>query len=503
MNVPLSASRLLTGALVAGALVLAALVACEPERAGLDRPPTSPLALKEDARSQCSDPAVREAIEALFPTPGLLQQALRKCANILRQMNRGEIEASVGMAFDFLGQTMELAAAGRLRPGGDGDAVVHLFSLLFGRLGVPSPFPSGAAIDAGEAALARLDADGGSIVVPSGGARIELAPGDLSGEAWVALARVSGDCRTLLGVEPGGDCRPPFYRFTVYPASVLAGSPIGELCLDSPEGDGADLHIASRDAGGSLVFLPPTGEPGTLACPPGDGLAGIGGWGALGRALAALLSPFQPAPLIAQELPGGFRFSLSNSWVIKGGVVATAIAIPVAILNADDDSEPRLVVDCPEGGGADLVGRGFHVPWPSGTTLQRVELYLWSFAPGPYEFTLTAYEEEFGGREIGSSSVSVEFPVVDRRPDWGPIFPFPTVFSFDTGPLYVSRIPFRLSLPPGFYLPIYFAVSGCEVGDMACETSCPIVETEGTAPPLDTFRRRGIRARLYGVEPYF
>jgi hypothetical protein len=48
-------------------------------------------------------------------------------------------------------------------------------------------------------------------------------------------------------------------------------------------------------------------------------------------------------------------------------------------------------------------------------------------------------------------------------------------------------------------LSVYYDVGTCGLNDPNCVTANPTIETEGTTPPLDTFRRKGVSVRIIGM----
>jgi hypothetical protein len=137
------------------------------------------------------------------------------------------------------------------------------------------------------------------------------------------------------------------------------------------------------------------------------------------------------------------------------------------------------VVSCPTGGGGDQITRGFYVSDYPGSNLGKVTLNYFPLASPPIPITLTARLGSYDGPIIGSATMSVSPPATVN-------------FDFAGAPVAPgSTITFAHSVnggdPDGFAYVDYGAAS---IGNPSDPNACPgVTETNGTTPPLDTFRR--------------
>ena len=153
-----------------------------------------------------------------------------------------------------------------------------------------------------------------------------------------------------------------------------------------------------------------------------------------------------------------------------------------------------LIACTPEDRGGDQIFRGFYVPSFPGLTLRSVALELLSrpvpefegSVAGTYTFDLTARRLTYDGAVVGTSRVSVALD--------GQSTPVLTTFGFrDPVVPQGSLVTFSITLVSGPANSVTFY--NVPTPD---DESCPIVETEGTAPPLSSFRRQGIFATIVG-----
>jgi hypothetical protein len=137
------------------------------------------------------------------------------------------------------------------------------------------------------------------------------------------------------------------------------------------------------------------------------------------------------------------------------------------------------VVSCPTGGGGDQITRGFYVSDYPGSNLGRVTLTYFPLAPPPISITLTARAGTYDGPIVGTATVSVSPPET-------------ATFDFGGAPVAPgSTITFAHSIgggdPDGY---AYFDYGEASLGNSSDPNACPgVTETDGTAPPLDNFRR--------------
>jgi hypothetical protein len=165
------------------------------------------------------------------------------------------------------------------------------------------------------------------------------------------------------------------------------------------------------------------------------------------------------------------------------------VAEEVLLLALEPLQQP--LIDCtsvpPEGG--DLDDRGFYVDGYPGTTLDRVDLWFTTWAPGTYTLRLTAREDAYDGPLVGTATGDFQLPL-------GPPTELAS-FRFDSPPVTPGSIlTFKIEVLAGPAGSVYYAVN-CGV-DATCAASCPVVQTEGSTPPLDERRRHGINVRIFG-----
>jgi IPT/TIG domain len=142
-----------------------------------------------------------------------------------------------------------------------------------------------------------------------------------------------------------------------------------------------------------------------------------------------------------------------------------------------------VVVSCPfQGVGGDLTERGIYVSGYAGTNLDTVTLKYGPSTTGSYSITLTARLGAYNGALIGTSTVTEDFTAQVAED---------VLFSFGAAPVPAgSTIAFVQSFTgPG---QLFFDVGNGPLGDPTYG-GCPgVVETEGTTPPLDEFRRASV-----------
>jgi hypothetical protein len=160
---------------------------------------------------------------------------------------------------------------------------------------------------------------------------------------------------------------------------------------------------------------------------------------------------------------------------------------------AYEDISTRTFADCPMSPGGDHYHRGFYFTQVPSGQLATVSLYLSSQVAGRYVVLLTARADRYDGTLIGVARAEVELSAdVYSNTATEFRFPLPVVVAD-------SVVTFTLSAvtgPPGD-LSLYYAQANCPGG---CENSCPIIETNGTEPPLDAFRGYGVGARVTYIE---
>ena len=138
----------------------------------------------------------------------------------------------------------------------------------------------------------------------------------------------------------------------------------------------------------------------------------------------------------------------------------------------------------------DLLDRGFYVPNYPGVSLSQATLSFSADTPGNYTFSLTARRGAYDGQVIGVANATVA--LANGRDSFTPAtFVFPTPY-----PAIVSgsTVTFALTQTAGpSIVSVFYEVPSN--GD----TTCPVTQTNGTAPPLDTFRRNGVIVQIQGA----
>jgi hypothetical protein len=171
------------------------------------------------------------------------------------------------------------------------------------------------------------------------------------------------------------------------------------------------------------------------------------------------------------------RIRTARSLAVVSFVALGVVTLPLPA------AAQTVVVSCPfEGGGGDLTERGVHVTGYSGTNLDTVTLKYTAGVTGSYTITLTARLGAYNGTVIGTSTATENFTAQVAKD---------ILFSFGAAPVPAgSTIAFVQSVTgPGA---MFFDVGNGPLGDPTY-TGCPgVVETEGTTPPLDEFRRASV-----------
>ena len=153
-----------------------------------------------------------------------------------------------------------------------------------------------------------------------------------------------------------------------------------------------------------------------------------------------------------------------------------------------------LVNIAPAAGAGDLISSGFYLPSYPGSTLSQATLAFSSGTAGTYTFSLTAHAGAYDGPVLGTSQASVSLDGVQN--DTGlASFGYPEV-AIPSGST-VAFVVQEVSGPNNG--DILYSVSSCGVNDSSCAIPGPqVTETNGTTPPLDTFRRNGVGLKLLG-----
>jgi hypothetical protein len=154
---------------------------------------------------------------------------------------------------------------------------------------------------------------------------------------------------------------------------------------------------------------------------------------------------------------------------------------------------PTTLINCGAGVGGDLISRGFYVAAFPGTRLDRVTLYMSARTAGTYTFSLTARGGTYSGTVLGTARATVTLTANDQA-NVATIFTFPSP-AVTQG----STVTFTIAQTAGpSGAEVFYAVPGAlPTGD----PNCPVVETEGTTPPLDIVRRQGVNVKIEGGAP--
>lgn len=148
--------------------------------------------------------------------------------------------------------------------------------------------------------------------------------------------------------------------------------------------------------------------------------------------------------------------------------------------------------ECPFSTGGDHVRRGFYVTQVPPGRLAEVVLNLSSSAAGVYTILMDCRADRYDGTLIGQSRCVIELSgLTDDNRAAHFRFPLPVIAAD-------SVLAFTMRFQPEAQGSVYYATSNC--GE-SCQDICPVIETEGTEPPLDVFRRFGMSVRMHVLPP--
>jgi hypothetical protein len=150
----------------------------------------------------------------------------------------------------------------------------------------------------------------------------------------------------------------------------------------------------------------------------------------------------------------------------------------IALFVAAGFAQAATIVTCPmdPAGGGDQVDRGFYVTSYPGSTLGTVTMQFIGNIVESKTLTLTAASGVFGGPVIGTAVASGVVPTTGAG--------LPLTFNFGNAPVVPgSTVTFALTLNAGA-VPVFYNVG---VGPCA-----GVTQTNGTTPPLDSFRRDSV-----------
>jgi len=140
----------------------------------------------------------------------------------------------------------------------------------------------------------------------------------------------------------------------------------------------------------------------------------------------------------------------------------------------------------PEGG--DQIHRAFYIEEYPGTTLDKVFIWMKSSTTGTYTIDLTARQDTYEGSLTGTVSLSCLIGI-----DFEPF-----TFNFsDTPVIKNSILTFRIERTAGADERIFYATE-CDELDSLTPEEILIIQTNGSSPPLSTFRRDGVAVIVSG-----
>lgn len=159
-----------------------------------------------------------------------------------------------------------------------------------------------------------------------------------------------------------------------------------------------------------------------------------------------------------------------------------AVALASVIFTSSLSAAAATLVSCPFDplGGGDQVTRGFYVTNYPGATLDTVTLQFEASVAESKTIQLTARTNAYDGPLTGTVAVTAAVAASAT----------PLVFDFGNVPVTPgSTVTFAMLLTSGA-APVFYNVG---VGPCA-----GVTETEGTSPPLDTFRRNSVGVIITG-----
>jgi hypothetical protein len=164
-----------------------------------------------------------------------------------------------------------------------------------------------------------------------------------------------------------------------------------------------------------------------------------------------------------------------------------ALFLSILLAPAVEAQFSDLVYQCGFGfDGGDRTTRGFYAENFPATTLGGVVLVMQSAgASGLHSITLTARADSYDGPVVGASSIDVDLTSTPQQVSFD--FSNAVVASGSTVTFEIAVASDPSSLGYAFY----------DTGD---GTACPdITQTNGTSPPLDSFRRNTVGVEIYAV----
>jgi hypothetical protein len=170
---------------------------------------------------------------------------------------------------------------------------------------------------------------------------------------------------------------------------------------------------------------------------------------------------------------------------------ATILPFPAAVLLAGAllghplDCGAANLVSCTGGSLGDFNSRGFYVQNYPGITLDSATIQVSGSFAGNYTLALTAHANAYNGPVLGTDTETVAL-------DGNSLDGVNVTFYFPSAPVAKGGIVcFSLTVVGGPASYVYFSIGG----------GCPnVIETDGTTPPLDSFRRNGVYLTVTGAE---
>ncbi len=156
--------------------------------------------------------------------------------------------------------------------------------------------------------------------------------------------------------------------------------------------------------------------------------------------------------------------------VLIAALGAAAVLAAAPVLHASP-----IIFSVPfEGSGGDFTDRGFYLTSYPGTDLDTVTLGYFSFTDGDFDVSLTVRLGAYDGPVLGTAAVSVHVPASST-----------TFATYDFG---------GVPIPAGSLVTFTQVVTsgGSLYYDVGLGGVPGIVQTNGTAAPLDTFRRDSV-----------
>jgi hypothetical protein len=189
-----------------------------------------------------------------------------------------------------------------------------------------------------------------------------------------------------------------------------------------------------------------------------------------------------------------------------------ALAAALFLLAAGWTVAQEPVLECPYAlTGGDLLYRGFYIPEYATDSLDRVELLFATDYTDTYTISLTARQDTYDGPILGVSTIELELIAGAAAPspgDGADVFfgGIPTVagvFEFDAAPVTPGgTVTFAFEQLGGLGS-AYYDIGPCDTSEPGCEDLCSgeIIQTNGTEPPLDTYRRHSVGIRVFDAPP--